>query len=61
MKQSREYLKEKKGSTTEEELNETVPVFPVTLLTAMLFALQNTVHLTSTTFNHSQCLKVNSL
>jgi len=42
MKQSREYLKEMKGSTTEEDFNETVLVFPViqdTLLTAVLFAL----------------------
>lgn len=44
MKQSRKYLKEMKRSKTEEDLNETVLVFPViqdTLLTAELFASQN--------------------
>jgi hypothetical protein len=44
MKQPRKYLKEMKGSITEKDLNKTVLVFSViqdTLLTAVLFALQN--------------------
>ena len=42
IKQSREYSKEMKGSINEEDLNETVPVFPPIqdiLLTAVLLAL----------------------
>jgi hypothetical protein len=42
MKQSREYLKERKGSVTEEDFNETVLVCPViqdTVLTVVLSAL----------------------
>ena len=61
IKQSREYLKEMKGSTTEEELNETVIVFPVTQDTCFTEGYAACVIQYNMTFNHSQCLKVNSL